>query len=321
MKTSNAFMRAPTASRSLACAAALAAALAISGCAGTKDQYGASADAQQRMAAEAAAETKAGAAIDTKATYLRLVEQMQKESLWFASLAHIDALEQRWGVSPESTRLRADALRQTGQAASSGEAYKRLIGTPLESAGYRGLGLLAGARGNFAESVQLLKQAQRQNPTDALLLSDLGYASLRAGMADEARLPLMQALQLRPDSTQAQANLALYFVVTRQNEQAAKLMDANNMPASARAAVRDAAQQLGAVGGSVGATPASPVFSTLQPAVPPEIAREDAAAPPLMLKASRWSAIGSVRTASRQLPAANDPALPPSPNSISRGTQ
>lgn len=329
MKTLNALMQARTASRSLACGAAVAAALAITGCAGTKDQYGASADAQQRMAAEAAAETKAGAAIDTKATYLRLVEQMQKESLWFASLAHIDALEQRWGVSPESTRLRADALRQTGQAASSEEAYKRLMGTPLESAGYRGLGLLAGARGNFAESMRLLKQAQRQNPTDALLLSDLGYASLRAGMADEARLPLMQALQLRPDSTQAQVNLALYFIVTRQSEQAARLMDTHNMPASTRAAVRDAAQQLGAVSGAVssagggpaGATPALPVLATLQATALPETAREDAAAPPLMLKASRWSATGGVRTASQQIPATADPALPLSPNSISRGTQ
>lgn len=323
MKTLNALIRSRTASRSLACAAAVAAALAITGCAGMKDQYGATADAQQRMAAEAAAETKAGAAIDTKATYLRLVEQMQKESLWFASLAHIDALEQRWGVSPESTRLRADALRQTGQAALSEEAYKRLMGTPLESAGYRGLGLLAGARGNFAESVRLLKQAQRQNPTDALLLSDLGYASLRAGMADEARLPLMQALQLRPDSTQAQANLALYFIVTRQNEQAARLMDANNMPVAARAAVRDAAQQLGAVGGTVGgpvgAAPALPVLATLPPPTSAAV-RDDAAAPPLMLKASRWSATGGVRTASQQIPAA-DPALPLSPNSIARGTQ
>jgi Flp pilus assembly protein TadD len=298
--------------------------LAIGGCAGMKDQYGATADAQQRMAAKAAAETKAGAAIDTKATYLRLVEQMQKESLWFASLAHIDALEQRWGVSPESTRCvptaapdRAGRTERGGLQAPHGHAAgKRRLPRP---------GPAGGARGNYAEAVRLLKQAQRQAPTDALLLSDLGYASLRAGMADEARLPLMQALQLRPDSTQAQANLALYFIVTRQDEQAARLMDANNMPASARAAVRNAAQQLGAVGGTVngqvGAAPALPVLATRAPVAPSETAREDAAAPPLMLKASRWSATGGVRTASQHIPAAVDPASTLSPNSISRGTQ
>ncbi len=221
--------------RLLAIACAAAAAFALTGCAGPKDQYAASADAQQRMAAEAAADTKAGAAVDTQPTYLKLVEQMQKEDLWFASLAHIDALEQRWGVSPESTRTRAEALRHTGQAAAAEAAYKRLLATPLASAGYRGLGLLAGMRGNYAEAVQLLAQAQRRTPTDALLLSDLGYAHLGAGQIEEARLPLMQALQLRPDSTQAQANLALYLEVTNQPDRAAALMDAHRMPQPTRA--------------------------------------------------------------------------------------
>jgi Flp pilus assembly protein TadD len=321
MKKIDAFMRSRTTGGLPAFAAA--AILFVSGCAGVKDQYAASADAQQRMAAEAVADTKAGAAIDTKATYLRLVEQMQKEGLWFASLAHIDALEQRWGLSPESTRMRADALRQTGQAALSEEAYKRLMGTPLESAGYRGLGLLAGARGNFAESVRLLQQAQRQTPTDALLLSDLGYASMRAGLIDEARLPLMQALQLRPDNTQAQVNLALYLVVVGQHDQASKLMEANNMPVTARAAVRDAAQQLRTAGGvPPAAGTAMPSTLAARPfASGTEPAREDVTVPPLMLKASRWSGTGGVRTASQLSPSTADPALPLTPNSISRGIQ
>lgn len=304
--------------RLLACAVAAAATFAATGCGALKDQYAAAADAQQRASAEAAADTKAGASVDSKATYLKLVEQMQKEGLWFASLAHIDALEQRWGVSPESTRMRADALRQTGQAAASEQAYRQLVGTPLESAGYRGLGLLAGARGSFPEAVQLLKRAQRLTPTDAALLSDLGYASLRAGQIDEARLPLMQALQLRPDSTQAQSNLALYLEVTGQDEQASRLMDANRMSPAARAAVHDAAQQLRA-GGS------RPLAATgsLQPAAGvAATAREDQAQQqqPLMLKASRWSSSGGIRTASQLNPATADAAVSLSPNSNPRGT-
>ena len=313
------------AGRLLACALAAAATLTITGCGAMKDHYTATADAQQRASAEAAADTKAGAAVDTKATYLKLVEQMQKEGLWFASLAHIDALEQRWGVSPESTRMRADALRQTGQAAASEQAYKRLIGTPLESAGYRGLGLLAGARGSFAEAAQLLKQAQRLTPTDAALLSDLGYASLRAGQIDDARLPLMQALQLRPDSAQAQSNLALYLEVTGQAEQANKLMEANRMSPAARAAVRDAAQQLRAGGAAPMAASSSPqpVVAVVRPLPDTAtLARDDQAQQqqPLMLKASRWSGGGSVRTASQLNPATADASVSLSPTSNSRGT-
>jgi len=296
--------------RTLAFVSAGAAAVVIAGCAGVKDQYAASADAQQRMAAEAAADTKAGASVDTQATYLKLVEQMQKEGLWFASLAHIDALEQRWGVSSESTRTRAEALRQTGQTASAEAAYKRLLSTPLASAGYRGLGLLAGTRGNYAEAVQLLTQAQRRTPTDALLLSDLGYAQLRAGQIEDARLPLMQALQLRPDSTQAQANLALYLEVTNQRDQATALMDANRMSETTRLAVREAAQQLRAPGGLAAPIVAAASAST----------RGEPIVAPLALKPSRWTGAGGMRTATQTNPPASNAEAPFSPNSIPRGT-
>ncbi len=314
------------AARMLTFGAIMASALFVSGCNLLKDtssSYVASANAQERAAAEASAETKSSANIDSKATYLKLVEQMQKDGLWFASLAHIDALEQRWGVSPESTRVRADALRQTDQAALSEQAYKRLIGTPLESAGYRGLGLLAGARGSYAEAVQFLGKARRQTPTDALLLSDLGYASLRAGQIEEARLPLMQALQLRPDSTQAQSNLALYLEVTGQREQADRLMEVNRMPAASRAAVREAAQQMRAGGNQpLAATGAAPVVTALRPlASTPQPVRDDTVPPPLMLKASRWASMGGLRTASQLNPSVADSALSMPPNSTPQGTQ
>jgi Flp pilus assembly protein TadD len=293
--------------------------LALAGCAVSKDRYAATEEAQQRQAFETANETKASANIDTQATYLQLVSQMQQQGLWFASLAHIDALEQRWGVTPDSTRVRADALRQTGQAVPAEAAYKRLMGTSLESAGYRGLGLIAGERGNFAESALLLRQAQRRTPTDGLLLSDLGYASLRAGQYEEARLPLMQALQLRPDSTQAQANLALYLELTSQRDQALALMDSSRMPEATRQAVRAAAIQMRGQTAPVAA--ASPGMPTVAAAgeTSPGI-RDEAIATPLALKASRWAGMGGVRTANQLNPGAEAATSAPSSGMTSRGT-
>ncbi|WPG36897.1 tetratricopeptide repeat protein [Variovorax sp. EBFNA2] len=288
-------------------------ALAVAGCGATKDHYAAGEDAQQRQAFEAASETKSSANIDTQATYLKVVGQMQQQGLWFASLAHIDALEQRWGITPDSTRVRADALRQTGQPEPAEAAYKRLLNTPQESAGYRGLGLLAGARGHYAEAVQLFKQAQRRTPTDALLLSDLGYASLRAGQPEEARLPLMQSLQLQPDSKQAQANVALYLEATHQQEQATALMDSNRMPEATRAAVRAAALQMraAAAGNSAATAPASAMLPRDEPIAPL----------PLALKPTRWAGMGGVRTATQLNPPVSAADTPLSPNPTSpRGT-
>ncbi|ADU39313.1 hypothetical protein [Variovorax paradoxus] len=307
--------------RIAACAAATVLALATIGCANVKDQYAASADAQQRQAAEAATDTRASANVDTQATYLRLVEQMQQEGLWFASLAHIDALEQRWGVSPESNRMRGDALRQTGQAAMSEDAYKRLMGTPLEAAGYRGLGLLAGARGDYTLAVQMLKQAQRRTPTDALLLSDLGYASLRAGLMSEARLPLMQALQLKPDSQQAQANLALYLELSGQTAQANSLMETSRMPAATRAGVVEAARQLRSGQPAVFASTITQPFSLASGSQNSPTRTDETEAAPLALKASRWSGVGGTRSIGRLNPPQADlgPASLSSPTS--QGTQ
>jgi len=273
--------------RMLACAA-MATALATGGCAGIKDAYPAAAEAQQRQAAEESTNTKASANIDTQATYLRLVEQMQQEGLWFASLAHIDALEQRWGVSPESTRARAEALRHTEQPVQSEAAYRRLLATPLAGAGYRGLGLLAGGRGDYAEAVRMLKQAQQRSPTDALLLNDLGYANLRAGFIADARLPLMQALQLKPDNPQAQANLAMYLEATQQRSEATALMDANKIPPATRVAIQNAARQL--------------VALTPQPPPASDASHANDGSGPLALKASRSSNLFSSGQSPRGTP-------------------
>jgi thioredoxin-like negative regulator of GroEL len=157
-----------------------------------------------------------------------------------------------------------------------------------------------------------------------LLLSDLGYASLRAGQLEEARLPLMQALQLQPDSKQAQANVALYLEITHQQEQATALMDANRMSEATRAAVRTAALQMRAAGSSA-ARPPSTVTSTPTPASTiasngaSTTPRDDLASVPLALKPTRWAGMGGVRTANQLNPPVSTAGTPPSPNPTSRG--
>jgi Flp pilus assembly protein TadD len=281
-----------------ACVAAIASALLLAGCSSPKDFYAAAAAQQRAEAAEApAAETAAGAAgaaAATQATYQSLIEQMQQKSLWFASLAHIDALEQRWGVSPASTQLRADALRRTGQGIESKTMYTRLLDTPLAGAGYHGLGLLAGAEADYVRAAQLLQQAQQHKPTDALLLSDLGYAQLRAGRIAEARVPLMQAMQLKPDATQVQVNLALYLQASRQADRADALMKAYRLPEATRAAVREVARQLAPRATHPRAEPQPPAAAALRSAAPE-------ADPPLALQTSRSSGARRIHIGVRRI--------------------
>jgi Flp pilus assembly protein TadD len=226
--------------------ALICAMLALAGCgtSGKGAYQGASAQAGRNAAEALVEEAGAASTLQTQATYVQLVEQIQRDGSWFASLAHLDALERKWGATPLTIRLRADALRQTAQPEESRREYARLLDTPQAAAAYHGLGLLAGANENFVEAIELLTLARQNDPTDALVLSDLGYASLRAGRPAAARVPLMQASQLAPGNPKVQANLALYLLVTKQERQAEALMTSQGLPPDRRRAVRDAARQL-----------------------------------------------------------------------------
>ncbi len=131
-----------------------------------------------------------------------------------------DAYEKRFGASPDSTLRRSDALRQTSQLDASRTAYDSLLKTKLAARGYRGLGLLSGQAGQFDEAARQFARASDLEPTDALILSDLSYALLRAGAIDEARVPLMKASELARNNAKIQKNLVLYLLASGQTETA-----------------------------------------------------------------------------------------------------
>ena len=236
--------RHPAARRAFAAMWMLLTLCSLTACGGTKGYLAAANARAERAAVESATAPVVDTALASRTTYVRLIEQMQEDGLWFASIAHLDALEQRWGSTPMTVRLRADALRRTEQAAESRRRYTELLETPLAGAGYHGLGLLAGADGDFADAVPLLVQAQQRSPTDAAVLSDLGYAQLRAGHIDAARVPLMQATQLSPKQPRVQANLALYLLASGQPAQAEAFMKSQRLDPDTCAAIRAAAVSL-----------------------------------------------------------------------------
>lgn len=220
----------------------------------------------QALAAEKAEPEKAPP-LATRETYLNVVRQMQHKQLWFASLAHLDALEKQWGVNPASTLLRADALRQAQRPQESAALYRQLIGSAQESEAFYGLGLLAADGSDFARSVEWMEKGRRSNPLNTRLLSDLGYAYLRAGQVPAAFMPLMQAAQLDPEYAKAAMNLALYWLLQGDEHQAQQLMEARQLSQAARQAIRDQAQAL-VQGAAPPVTPVAAVRPVLGPASP-----------------------------------------------------
>jgi hypothetical protein len=94
----------------------LAAALLLAGCASTPNTaevMAQQADAQIELAK--LRDKEARAEYNDQSVYLGLINRMQTEAMYFASLAHIDAFQQKFGSNPSLLAMRADALRETGQ--------------------------------------------------------------------------------------------------------------------------------------------------------------------------------------------------------------
>jgi|GEM_PF-602211 len=227
--------------RTAASAAALAVLALLGACASKQPLgYGVGAQAERAMMTQ---QLNKDPTPDTPGMYLGLIDQMQSQGLYFASLAHIDAYEKQYGASPETLLLRADALRMTDQAPAAAGVYGQLLKTPLAARGYRGLGLIEGAAGEFGRAAQQLQQAALLAPTDATTLSDLGYALLREGDVEGARVPLMKAAELDQKNPKIIANVVLYLLVSGGEAQALAVMNEQQFAPDVRAALRgDAAR-------------------------------------------------------------------------------
>lgn len=163
--------------------------------------------------------------VDTAQTYLDLIAQMQQAGQWYASLAHAEVFEQKYGSSAQSRLLRADALRNTGQLEAAQAIYQSLLTGSSAARAQRGLGLLHASQQRYAQAVLHLEQARQLNPIDASVLSDLAYAQMLDGHLQAARLPAMQAAQLAPGNAKVQLNLALYLLASNQTEQAHRVLE------------------------------------------------------------------------------------------------
>lgn len=211
--------------------------------------------------------------VENEVAYLNVVEQMQKQGLWFASLAHIDALETRWAVSERSRLLRADALRQTGQKESSSVLYRQLLRSPSAARALHGLGLIAAADGQFDAAVSQMQAAQKIAPTDALLLNDLGYALLHTGRGVDAGMPLKQAAQLLPQNNRIQSNLALYLALFGSASEALAWMNQSGMGAEQRMRVLEQARTLSATAEGVASSRPIQVLGAAPQAAVVEVGR------------------------------------------------
>ncbi|RZT29347.1 tetratricopeptide repeat protein [Cupriavidus agavae] len=231
--------------RRLAAATAMMAVAALAGCANTPGSAEAMArqtDAQIELAR--LQEKEARAEYNDQGVYLGLIGRMQQEGMYFASLAHIDAFQQKFGSNTALLVLRADALRETGQDDAALQAYRDLLNTDRAARARHGIGLLLGRQGEFMRAAVELRQAAALDPVNAQVANDLGYALMRGGAVQEARVPVMQALELDANNPRAISNAVVWMLATGKRSEATAMMQRAAMPEATRAAVRKEADRI-----------------------------------------------------------------------------
>lgn len=231
---------------------------------------------------------------DDRKLYLSLIQAMQTKGLFYASLAHIDAFERKYGVAPDVELLRGDALRETGQNAAALSAYRGAVAsadtgahasdaaTDAAAHAQHGIGRVMAAEGDYPRAIDALNQAVVLNPTNIDFLNDLGFAYLASGQTPLARLPIAKAAELGPDNKKVIANLALYLLLSGNAAGGNDVMVRAKLSDQTVQATRSLAQQLQAAS-SARTAPA-------MAAIPPSQANANANANVASLSASNGPA-------------------------------
>lgn len=221
-------------------------ALLLGGCASmpnTAEAMARQADAQIEVAK--LQDKAARAEYSDQNVYMGLIGKMQQEGMYYASLAHIDAYQQKYGSSTALQVLRADALRETGQDDAALQAYRDLLSTDRAARAHHGIGLVLGRQGDFMRAAVELRQAAVLDPVNAQVASDLGYALMRGGALQDARVPVMQALELDANNPRVISNAVVWMLATGKRSEATAMMQRAAMPEPTRSAIRKEADRVG----------------------------------------------------------------------------
>ena len=89
---------------------------------------------------------------------------------------------------------------------------------------YYNMGVAQIEEGSFEEALRSLTEAQRLDPTDAMIRNNLGYAFKRLGRHEEALAAFAEAVRLKPDYATYQLNCGLACLDLKKMEEAVKYL-------------------------------------------------------------------------------------------------
>lgn len=190
--------------------------------------------------------------------YTDLVRKMIDNDRLYAALAHLDARKKKYGSEPASRLLRAEVLRKLGRTSESQGLYNGLRDAgEFRGRAQHGLGLIDAKR-DLAAGLEHLQKAAELRPTDARIRNDLGYALMKAGRVEDARLHLATAYQLDDSGSLARNNYIVALLVEGRKREASRIAAEAQLEKKTVKRLRERAAKVGNRAGRVSDTASVP---------------------------------------------------------------
>lgn len=172
-----------------------------------------------------------------------LIEAMIKQDKLYAALAHVQSQEKTFGSKPKLRLLRANILRKLNKSGQAEKMYRQLIDGQFAGYAEHGLGLIY-AQANLNRAMPYLERAVELRPTNARFRNDYGYALMKQGKFDAARLQLATAFQLDDKSELSRNNYVELLLIEGNVRAAHHVAKTNGIDADTLVKLREQARQL-----------------------------------------------------------------------------
>ncbi|MDR5867051.1 tetratricopeptide repeat protein [Halomonas koreensis] len=202
---------------------ALAALVALTGCAGVSEPRAMWRFAEGDTAGERRVQGPCGERYPAEVGLrIDMIRQQLEQGRPRSALAH---LQQADFGRAESVLMRGDALRAIGRRDEADAVYETLATGCLAADAYQGMARNAAARGDRREAILLMREARHARPTDPGIRNDLGYLLLLEGHRRQAREELLTALELGDVGQRAASNLVVLLMQEGRSAEAERLAD------------------------------------------------------------------------------------------------
>lgn len=147
-----------------------------------------------------------------------IADELQREN-YYSVLAKLEQAPNYARV----LKMRADAMRKTGDLRNAYDTYRDLSLTCMGAYGHAGMAKVLAEQGDLDLAHQQMQKARRLQPTNPDIRNDYGFVLLATGDYQAAQREFMTTIQLQPGNQLARRNMVMSLILNGDQKEAIDL--------------------------------------------------------------------------------------------------